>query len=66
MTNDEMQKYARTVAEQLFYSYDKVPSEPFEWYDNDWIEERLDDLAHNIYLAMLWSRGESHEICRIF
>ena len=53
-TKDEMEAYARGFAESHFYSDDDMPWEPFEHWNEDDIEEEIDNLAVAVYRAMLW------------
>ena len=54
-TKDEMEAYARGLAEQFFYSDDEyTPWEPFENWHNADIEEEVENLAGLLCLAMVW------------
>ena len=55
-TNEEIKQYARGLAEAHFYSDDDTPWEPFENWDEDDIEEEIDNLAVAVYRAMLWAQ----------
>ena len=55
-TKDEMREYARGLAEAIFYCDDEcdTPWEPFEDWDEDTLEEALEDVAQSIFDAMHW------------
>ena len=58
-TKDEMRKYARGVAEGLFYSDEDTPWEPFEHWPKGQLEEEVDNVTISIYYAILWVQEES-------
>lgn len=51
---EAIRKYAEGVAWAHFYSDDDTPWEPFEDYDEGWIEEQCESLADAVEKAMLW------------
>ena len=55
-TKEEMEAYARGLAETHFYSDDDTPWEPFEHWDEADIEEEIDNLAVAVYRAMIWAQ----------
>ena len=58
LTNDELKKRARAIAESHFYSDDEcdIPWEPFEHWPDEDIKEQVEDMAQNIFIALLWAR----------
>jgi hypothetical protein len=53
-----IRKYAEGAAWGHFYSDEDTPWEPFENYEEGWIEEECDNLANLIEAAMLWARSQ--------
>ena len=58
LTNEELKKRARGIAESIFYSDDDCdyPWEPFEDFDEDEIERQVNELAQSIFISLLWAR----------
>lgn len=54
----EIRKYAECAAWEHFYSDEDIPWEPFEHYDEGWIDEQCDKLADSIEAAMLWALSQ--------
>ena len=52
-TKEEMEAYARGLAEAHFYSDKDTPREPL-WIGSAYVEEKIDNLAVAVYRAMIW------------
>ena len=59
-TKEQIQKYAAGVAWAHFYSDEDTPWEPFEDYEDEWLEEQCANLAQAIEVSMLWAQGSEH------
>jgi hypothetical protein len=57
-TRDQIRAFAEGVAWGHFYSDEDSPWEPFENYEDDWIEDQCEALADAIEQAMLWAIAE--------
>jgi hypothetical protein len=55
-TKQEMEAYARALAEEHFYADvdDRLPWEPFEHYPEEWVAVEVDTLADAVEQAMRW------------
>lgn len=63
-TKQAIKNYAYGLAESFFYFDDETPWEPFENYEEKWLQENVDDLGRAIERAMLWAQereDENHE-----
>lgn len=57
-TKQAITKYAYGLAQSHFYSDDNTPWEPFQNYEEGWLQENVDDLGRAIERAMLWAQEE--------
>jgi hypothetical protein len=57
-TRDQIRAFAEGVAWGHFYSDEDSPWEPFENYEDDWVEDQCKALADAIEQAMLWVIAE--------
>ena len=58
----EIQSRALAIAESHFYADvdDNTPWEPFEYHDEEWIEQEIENMADMITHAMIWAQqGET-------
>jgi methionyl-tRNA synthetase len=58
-TKKQIREYALGAAYAHFYSDEDTPWEPFENYDEEWLEEQCEELAQVIQVCMLWAQGEN-------
>jgi len=59
-TLEQIREYAVGAAWAHFYSDEDTPWEPFENYDEEWIEKHCTELAHVIQFCMVWAQqGEA-------
>lgn len=52
MTKQQIRRLAENVATSHFYTEDACPWEPFENYDEKWIDEQVQSLADSIENAI--------------
>ena len=57
-TKEQIRKYAEGVAWAHFYSDGGTPWEPFEDYEDEWLEEQCANLTQTIMVSMLWAQGD--------
>ena len=57
-TNSQLLERAYGIAESFFYCDDecKIAWEPFEYWEQDELQQQVHDLAQSIHRAMEWSR----------
>lgn len=57
-SNSQLLERAYAIAESHFYCDDecKIAWEPFEYWEQDELQEQVHELAQSILLAMEWSR----------
>ena len=58
----EIQSHALAIAESHFYADvdDNTPWEPFETYEEEWINGQISDMADMLTHAMIWAQqGET-------
>lgn len=57
-SNSELLERAYAIAESHIYSDDecKIAWEPFEYWEQDELQQQVHDLAQSILRAMEWSR----------
>ena len=58
----EIQSHALAIAESHFYADvdDRQAWEPFEYHDEEWIEQEIENMADMITHAMIWAQqGET-------
>ncbi len=60
-TKEQIRNYAEGVAWAHFYSDEDSPWEPFETYEDEWIEDQCEALADAIEKAMLWALEPQYE-----
>lgn len=57
-TNSQLLERAYGIAESFIYCDDEcdIPWEPFEYWEQDELQQQVHDLAQSILLAMQWSQ----------
>ena len=59
-TLDEIKTRAHAIASMHFYSdVDECAAwEPFEDYDDEWIQDEIESMAEMLVISMLWAQSK--------
>ena len=59
-TLDEIKQRAHAIASMHFYADvdDLTAWEPFEDYDDEWIQDEIESMAEMLVISMLWAQSK--------
>jgi hypothetical protein len=58
-TKAQLKKHAKVLSKGFFYADDNQAWEPFEDWSKDKLKYEVENLAENIYQAMLWAQNDN-------